>query len=45
MIQGFVIPNHEPLKIGTLSVILTDIADHLHLEKADLLAQLIARRG
>ena len=36
------IPNHKPLKIGTLSTVL---ADYLHIKKTDLLERLMARRG
>ena len=36
------IPNHKPLKIGTLSTVL---ADHLHIRKTDLLERLMANRG
>jgi predicted RNA binding protein YcfA (HicA-like mRNA interferase family) len=31
------IPNHDPLKLGTLSSILNDVADHLGVDKNDLL--------
>ena len=31
------IPNHIPLKIGTLSAILTDVAEHFNKTKSDLL--------
>jgi len=31
------IPNHKPLKIGTLSNILKDIADHLRMSKSELI--------
>lgn len=34
------IPNHTPLKIGTLSQILKDIADYLKIEKNDLIKKL-----
>lgn len=34
------IPNHKPLKIGTLSSILADIAGHLNVEKEVLLQAL-----
>ncbi len=34
------IPLHDPLKIGTLSSILTDIAEHFGLSKEDILNQL-----
>jgi hypothetical protein len=31
------IPNHVPLKVGTLSAILSDIAEHFGIEKEELL--------
>ena len=34
------IPNHDPLKIGTLSSILSDIASHLKITKDELLQKL-----
>jgi predicted RNA binding protein YcfA (HicA-like mRNA interferase family) len=34
------IPNHDPLKIGTLSSILSDLAEHQGLTKEDLMQQL-----
>jgi len=30
------IPNHNPIKVGTLSNILKDIADHVELSKEEL---------
>ena len=30
------IPNHNPIKVGTLSNILNDIADHFELSKEEL---------
>ena len=36
------IPNHHPLKIGTLSAILTDIATHLNKSKDQLLQELFS---
>lgn len=38
------IPLHDPLKIGTLSHILADIADHLRVPKEDLIRELLRRR-
>lgn len=29
------IPNHDPLRLGTLSSIITDVADHLGISKDD----------
>lgn len=34
------IPNHNPLKIGTLSSILSDIAAHFNLSKDQLITEL-----
>ena len=34
------IPNHSPLKIGTLSAILSDIALHLKMTKEELMQEL-----
>ncbi|KAF0235971.1 MAG: hypothetical protein FD181_3116 [Prolixibacteraceae bacterium] len=39
-IHHVTIPNHNPLKIGTLSNILSDIADHFQLSKKDILEKL-----
>jgi len=35
------IPNHSPVKIGTLSGILTDVAQHLGMSREDLLRGLL----
>ncbi len=34
------IPDHSPIKIGTLSAILTDIAAHFNKSKDDLVAEM-----
>jgi predicted RNA binding protein YcfA (HicA-like mRNA interferase family) len=34
------IPNHDPLKIGTLSSIIADVAQHFNMTKEDLLQKL-----
>jgi predicted RNA binding protein YcfA (HicA-like mRNA interferase family) len=34
------IPAHEALKVGTLAAILGDVAEHLKVERAELLRQL-----
>ena len=39
------IPNHRPIKVGTLNSILNDIAEHLTLNKADIIEQIMVRRG
>jgi len=35
------IPNHDPLKIGTLNAILTDVAQHLGVSKQKLIERLL----
>jgi len=35
------IPNHSPLKVGTLSGILTDVARHFGISREDLLRRLL----
>lgn len=39
--QHITIPNHTPLRIGTLNSILTDIAMQLNIDKDALLKQII----
>jgi len=34
------IPNHDPLKIGTLNAILTEVAQHLGVSKQELVESL-----
>jgi predicted RNA binding protein YcfA (HicA-like mRNA interferase family) len=34
------IPNHDPLKIGTLNAILTEVAQHLGIPKQELIGRL-----
>ena len=34
------IPNHDPIKIGTLSAILNDVSEHLKMKKEELLKML-----
>jgi hypothetical protein len=36
------IPRHKPLKVGTLSNILTDIGQHLGLSKEELVKELLS---
>jgi len=38
--HNITIPNHDPIKIGTLNNILTDISKKLKMEKQDLLNKL-----
>ena len=35
------IPNHSPIKVGTLNSILRDIAEHLRLSRDELLDQIL----
>ena len=37
------IPRHSPLRVGTLSAILKDVAQHLGLERDELVAELVER--
>jgi len=37
------IPNHDPLKIGTLSAILQDVSKHFGSSKADIILQLFGK--
>ncbi len=39
-IHHITIPDHNPIKIGTLSNILKDIAYHLEISKEELIKQL-----
>ncbi len=39
-IHHVTIPDHSPLKIGTLSSILKEIADHFKISKEEILEQL-----
>lgn len=34
------IPNHDPLRIGTLNAILTDVAQHLGISKQEVVEKL-----
>lgn len=35
-----VVPNHNPVKTGTLNGILSDVAEHFQISKAELIEQL-----
>jgi predicted RNA binding protein YcfA (HicA-like mRNA interferase family) len=37
------IPAHNPLKVGTLSAILRDVANHLDMSRDELLAELFQK--
>ncbi len=41
--HALTVPNHSPLKIGTLSAILGDVAQHRNITKDDLIELLQAR--
>ncbi len=36
------IPNHSPIKIGTLNQILSDIAEHMNLSKEEIMRALFS---
>lgn len=38
------IPTHKPLKVGTLSAVLSDIAKHLKIDKQELIRQLFEKQ-
>jgi predicted RNA binding protein YcfA (HicA-like mRNA interferase family) len=37
------VPNHSPVKIGTLNAIVRDIADHFGMSRDDLIAHLFSK--
>lgn len=37
------IPKHKPLKVGTLSAALTDVAGYLEMNKQELISELFGR--
>jgi len=37
------IPQHKPLKVGTLSAVLSDVAGYLEMDKQDLLSELFGK--
>jgi predicted RNA binding protein YcfA (HicA-like mRNA interferase family) len=41
--HALTIPNHSPLKLGTLMAILNDVAQHHDLSRDDLIARLLDR--
>lgn len=38
------IPRHKPLKVGTLSSILSDVSGHLEIDKQSLIQSLFGKR-
>ena len=38
------VPNHKPLKVGTLNGILGEVADHLGMDKKELAEQLFRKK-
>ena len=38
------VPNHKPLKVGTLNALFNDIADHLGLDKQVVTERLLSRK-
>jgi predicted RNA binding protein YcfA (HicA-like mRNA interferase family) len=39
-VHSLTIPAHRPLKVGTLSAVLSDIAKHLEIDKQELIGRL-----
>ena len=39
-VHNLTIPTHKPLKVGTLSAILSDVAEHLGMDKRELIERL-----
>jgi len=39
-IHNITVPNHDTIRLGTLMSIITDVADHLKIEKLELIEQL-----
>lgn len=37
------VPNHDPLRIGTLAAVLNDVANHHGLSREDVVARLFGR--
>lgn len=38
------IPNHKPLKVGTLDSVLGEVAEHFGLSKRDVIQQVLGRK-
>ena len=38
------IPNHDPLRVGTIAAILNEVAEHFGLSRAELLGRLFGTR-
>jgi len=43
--HALTVPNHAPLKLGTLSAILSDVAQHRDIGKEELLRLLFGKQG
>lgn len=43
-VHHITIPEHKPLKIGTLSAILKDVAAHFNIPKDTLITQLFSKK-
>lgn len=42
-VHGITVPNHETLRVGTLSAILSDVADYLKIERSELEQELFSK--
>ncbi|WP_373514372.1 type II toxin-antitoxin system HicA family toxin [Persicitalea sp.] len=38
------VPNHKPLRVGTLSSILNDVAEHFGLSKAEITQRVLGKK-
>ncbi len=38
------IPQHDPLRVGTLSAILSDVAEHFQITREELIRQLFGKK-
>lgn len=43
--HALTVPNHSPLKLGTLAAILGDVAQHREMDKDELLRVLFGKQG
>jgi len=39
-VKNITIPNHDPIKLGTLMSIINDVSEHLKISKEDIISKL-----
>ena len=44
-VHNVTIPAHSPLKVGTLSAVLSDVAKHLEIDKQELIRRLFEEQS